>query len=237
MFGAQARRRVVAVTIGILLILATMMVAYGVVSAESVRTAIITRMHRVFKVQNLVVKVIPFQSDYWTQQGRFQTILVTVDRAEQKTVAIRNVYIKGFDVTLDLEELFEKSGDVKTKSRKRAIFSARVYKSDLNKLLALKKTPIKNIKVDFQGDKLVLTGTYQFAFGHKLRMVGKLKLENHSKLSFIPTAASVNGIPLPAGPLRVMLNNINPLIEFRNIPLSPRVDKIEIKDDYILVKG
>ncbi len=68
-------------------------------------------------------------------------------------------------------------------------------------------------------------------------MVGKLKIEEHRNVNFVPTAASVNGIPLPAGPLRTMLNRLNPLIDFQTIPLKPRIDQIEIKDDYILVKG
>ena len=68
-------------------------------------------------------------------------------------------------------------------------------------------------------------------------MVGKLKVEDHRTVHFVPTAVSVNGIPLPAGPLRTMLNKLNPIIDFQTIPLKPRIDQIEIKDDYILVKG
>ncbi len=211
-------------------------VAYGAVSAEGVRNRISSKIRERYKVKNLVIKVIPFQSDYWTQHGRFKSIVVSVDRIERKGIAICNAYTKAFDVTLDIGELY-KGGEIETKSRKKTVFSGRIYKDDLNKLLALKETPIKDLAVEFEHGKLVFVGTYRFGFGHNLRMVGKLNVEDHRKVNLVPTAASVNGIPLPAGPLRAMLNKLNPIIDFQTIPLKPRIDTIEIKDNYILVKG
>ena len=211
-------------------------VAYGAVSAEGVRNRISQKIRGRFNVDNLVVNVVPFASDYWTRQGRFKSIVVSADKIERKSIAIRQAYTKAFDVTLDLRELYEER-DIVTKSRKKTVFSGRIYQKDLNRLLALKESPIEDLKVDFQDSKLVFTGVYRFAFGHRLRMVGKLKLEDHRKVSFIPTTASVNGIPLPAGPLRHLLKKLNPLIDFQTIPLKPSVDKIEIKQDYILIKG
>ncbi len=211
-------------------------VAYGAISAEGVRNRISSKIREGYKVKNLVIKVISFQSDYWTQRGRFKSILVSADKMEHKGIAIRNVYMKGFDVTLDIPELYG-GGEIETKARKKVVFSGRIYKDDLNKLLALKEMPIKNLVVDFVDNKLVFAGTYRFGFGHSLRMVGKLSIEENRNVNFVPTGASVNGIPLPAGPLRMLLNRINPLVDCQTIPLKPRIDKIEIKDDYILIKG
>ena len=211
-------------------------VAYGVVSAEGVRNRISSKIREKYEVKNLVVKVVPFQSDYWTQRGRFKSIVISADRIERKGIAIRNAYTKAFDVTLDIRELYEEL-DVETKSRRKTVFSGRIYKDDLNKLLVFKKTPIEDLVIEFEDNKLVCTGTYRFGFGHSLRMVGKLTVEDHRTVHFVPTAASVNGIPLPAGPLRTMLNKLNPLIDFQTIPLKPRIDSIEIKDNYILIKG
>ncbi len=211
-------------------------VAYGVVSAEGVRNRISSKIREKYEVKNLVVKVVPFQSDYWTQRGRFKSIVISADRIERKGIAIRNAYTKAFDVTLDIRELYEEL-DVETKSRKKTVFSGRIYKDDLNKLLVFKETPIEDLAIEFEDNKLVCTGTYRFGFGHSLRMVGELNVEEHRKVNFVPTAVSVNGIPLPAGPLRAMLNKLNPLIDFQTIPLKPRIDEIEIKDNYILIKG
>ncbi len=225
-------------TLILLIILATVVVtvAYSAVSVEGVRNRISSKIRERSKIENLVIKVVPFQSDYWTQRGRFKSIVVSADRIERKGIAICNAYTKGFDVTLDIQELYG-GGEIETKSRKRTVFTGRIYKDDLNKLLALKDTPIQNLAIEFEDSKLVCTGTYRFGFGHRLRMVGKLNVEDHRKVNLVPTAASVNGIPLPAGPLRSLLNKLNPLIDFQTIPLKPRIDTIEIKDDYILVKG
>jgi len=211
-------------------------VAYGAISVEEVRNHISSKIRERYKVKNLVIKVVPFASDYWTQRGRFKSIVVSADKMEHKGIAIRNIYMKGFDVTLDIPELYG-GGEVETKSRQKVVFTGRVYKDDLNKLLALKKMPIENLVVDFVDNKLVFAGTYRFGFGHSLRMVGKLSIAEHRKINFVATAASVNGIPLPAGPLRMLLNRLNPLVDCQTIPLKPRVDQIEIKDNYILIKG
>jgi len=211
-------------------------IAYGAVSAEGVRNRISSKIKEKYKVKNLVIKVVPFRSDYWTQRGRFRSIVVSADRVERKGIAICDAYTKAFDVTLDIDELY-KEGEVETKSRKKTVFTGRIYREDLNKLLALKKTPIENLAVEFENNKLVFIGTYRFGFGHNLRMIGQLKVEDHRTVHFVPTAASVNGIPLPSGPLRLMLNKLNPLIDFQTLPLKPRIDRIEIKDNYILIKG
>ena len=234
--SADKARPQFAVILLVILITAVAAVAYGAVSAEGVRNRLSRKIRERYKVDNLVVKVVPFQSDYWTQRGRFKSIVISADRIERKGIAIRNAYTKAFDVTLDIRELYEEL-DVETKSRKKTVFSGRIYKDDLNKLLVFKKTPIEDLVIEFEDNKLVCTGTYRFGFGHSLRMVGKLTVEDHRTVHFVPTAASVNGIPLPAGPLRTMLNKLNPLIDFQTIPLKPRIDSIEIKDNYILIKG
>ena len=232
-----AKRRFSAIPAAVVVLVAvTAMLAYATVTVEGVRNRISDKIRSKFKLQNLVIKVIPFVSDSLTQQGRFQSIVISADKIERKGIALRQIYIKAFDVTLDIVQLYEE-GDVETKSCKRTSFSGRVYKADLNKLLALKKTPIENLKVSFENKKLVFTGKYKLAFGHNLRMVGDLRIEKRRKINFIPTAVSVNGIPLPAGPLRSMTKKLNPLIDFDKIPLKPRVDQIKIENDYVLIKS
>ncbi len=235
MLGPKKRRSILAMTL-VALVATTAMLAYATVTVEGVRNRISQKIRLKFKVENLVIKVVPFESDSWTQQGRFQSIVVAADKIHRKGIAIRNIHIKAFDVVLDIKELYG-DGDIKTKSRQKTVFSGRAYKDDLNKMLALKKSPIENLRVDFENNKLVFTGKFRFAFGHNLRMVGELRVEDHRKINFVPTAVSVNGIPLPAGPLRSMLSKLNPLIDFANIPLQPKVDEIKVEKDYILIKS
>ena len=235
MLRLHNRRAILAIAL-VALLATTAMLAYAIVTVEGVRNRISQRIRSKFKVENLVIKVVPFESGSWTQQGRFETIVVSADKIERKTIAIRKIYIKAFDVVLDIEELY-KDGDIRTKSRKRTVFSGRVYKDDLNKMLALKQSSIENLRVDFEGNKLVFTGRYRLAFGHNLRMVGELKVKDHRKIDFVPTAVSINGLPLPAGPLRTVVNKLNPLIDFAKIPLQPKVDEIKMEKDYILIRS
>ena len=221
---------VMAVALGLALM------AYAAVTAEGVRNRLSSKIREAWKVVNLDIKVVPFESDYWTQQGRFQALVISADNIGRKGIIIRNAYVKGYDVTLDLAKLYQEN-DVETKSVKKTDFTARVYRDDLNKLLALREMPIQNAKVEFEDGKLVFTGKYTFGVGHNLRMAGELRVQDHSKVNFVPTAASVNGIPLPAGPLRGMLNKLNPLIDFKTLPLKPTVDEVKLVEDYILVKG
>lgn len=211
-------------------------VATAAATVEGVRNRISHKIRSKYQVENLQIKVLPFASDYWTQRGRFKAIVVSADKISRKGVNIRKIYIKAFDVTLDIAKLYEE-GDIETTSRRNTVLAARVYKSDLNKLLAKKKSAIKNLHVEFQDNHLVVTGKYRLLFGHSLRMVGILKILDHRQINFVPTSASVNGIPLPAGPLRGVLSKLNPLVDFAELPLRPKVDKIEIHDNYVQVKG
>lgn len=204
------------------------------VTPAGVRNRISQKIRSKSEVEKLQIKIVPFASDYWTQRGRFKAIVVSADKLTRKHISIRNVSIKAYDVTLNIDKLYSK-GDVETTSRKKTILAARVYKNDLNKLLAKKKSTIRNLQVEFENNKLVFTGKYRF--GAKLRLVGALKIEKHRQVNFVPTAASLNGIPLPAGPLRQVLGKLNPLIDFYELPLRPKVDKVEIHKDYIQVTG
>ena len=204
------------------------------VTAEGVRNRISQRIRSKYEAQNLQIKVVPFESDYWTQRGRFKSIVISADKLTRKHISIRNTYTKVFDVTLDIGKLYEE-GAIRTTSRKNTVLTARIYKDDLNKLLAKKKSAIQNLQVAFENNQLVVMGKYRF--GAKVRLVGVLKVEKHRYVNFVPTAASVNRIPLPAGPLRQVLSKINPLIDFQSLPLSPEVDKLEVHTNYILVKG
>ncbi len=211
-------------------------VAVTDVTVAGVRNRISQKVRSRYQVENLRIGVIPFESDYWTERGRFKAIVVAADKVSRKGINIRKVYIKAFDVVLDIAQLYEE-GDVETVSRQNTALSARVYKSDLNKLLAKKKSAIQNLHIEFQDNQLVVTGKYQLLFGHSLRMVGVLKVEDHRRINFVPTRASVNGIPLPAGPLRGALSKLNPLIDCYKLPLRPRVDKAEIHSNYVQLKG
>jgi len=186
--------------------------------------------------KNLTIKVVPFQNDSLTQAGRFQAIVLKADSISRKGITVAPIYVKAFDVTLDLYTLYYKN-EIKTSKRKNTIINAKISETSLNKLLAMKDMPIKNPKVDFGTGKLTFTGKYQAIFGHNLLMEAKLEVADHRKVNLIPTRVSVNGVPLPAGPVRSLLSKLNPLLDLQDVPLSPTLDSLTITPTSIILKG
>ena len=71
-----------------------------------------------------------------------------------------------------------------------------------------------------------------------LRIEGKLvPSADRRGINLVPTKASVGGVPMPAGPLNSVLSKMNPLVDFKKLPLSPRVQKIMINSNAMTVTG
>jgi len=184
----------------------------------------------------LYVNVEPYQSDALTQKGSFKTITAKATSATFKGVTMKPFYLKGYDVTLDLQAL-TKNNRVKTLKIAKTDFNGKITQSSINKLIRYKKTPVEDLQVTFGDGVIVLTGKYKLVMGHQLRLEGKLEIEDHCKINFIPTRASVNAVPLPAGPLKTVLSKINPLVDSRELPLKPKLDKIIVKPTGMTIEG
>ncbi|MFO7945890.1 MAG: LmeA family phospholipid-binding protein [Armatimonadota bacterium] len=208
----------------------------GEVTPEKIETKIKRIITEKWTCKNLVVKVVPFQSNSLTQSGRFQAIVFSADSIYHNGVTVAPIYVKAFDVTLDLYKLYYKN-DIRTKRRKNTIINAQISEKDINTLLKMKNMPVKNPKIDFQQDKLVFTGKYEAVFGHNLMMEAKLEVVDHRKINLVPTKVTVNGIPLPTGPVRSLLSKINPLLDLNEVPLTPKVDSLKVLPDHIEIKG
>jgi hypothetical protein len=144
--------------------------------------------------------------------------------------------VKAFDVTLDTHQLFSKD-NIRTTRRKNTIIKAEISEKDINTLLEMKDMPVDNPHIDFCNGKLIFTGKYQAIFGHSLRMEAKLQVQNKRKINLVPTKVTVNGIPLPAGPVRTLLSKVNPLLDLNEVPLTPKIESLTIKPDRVEIKG
>jgi hypothetical protein len=205
------------------------------ITSDQVTARIRNKINQKWRTSNLKVTVNPFsQTD--TSKGRFSAIYVAADSVCIDDVKLTGVRISATDVTLDLNQL-TRANQVVTTKRKTGHFVARVSQGDLNKALSHKKNTIQNLKVVLANGTLTFTGTYKFGIGANLRLEGRLETPDHYKVNFVPTKASVNGIPLPAGPLRVVLQRINPLLDFRTVPLNPRVEKIIVSGGSLVMSG
>ena len=169
--------------------------------------------------------------------GWFKLIAVTADAIQRRGVKLAPVIIKVWDVHIDLNKFLSK-GKLVCYAKGRDYYFAKLSEADLNRALRLKKNmPIKNVKAYLRDGRIIFTGVYHLAFGHRLRLEGKLVPKKGSEVHFIPTRASVNGIPIPAGPLRLLMRKLNPLLDMKNVPLHPTVRSIVIRNGYLTISG
>lgn len=204
-------------------------------TADQVQTRIRNKINSKWRTTNLKIDVKPI-SDYDTAKGRFAAIGVTASTVLLRDVKLTDVNIAATDVTLDLNQLVRKNQVVTTR-RKTGHFMARVSEADLNKALALKKNSIDDLKVSLGNGKITFTGKYKFGLSAKLKLEGRLESPDHYRVNFVPTKASVGGIPLPTGPLKTVLNKMNPLLDLKKIPLSPRISKIVVQQGSLTMSG
>ncbi len=219
----------------LLLFLASAALA-GAVTPTKVQDKMVRIIKQKWTCKNLKIKVVPFDNDSMTQAGRFQAIVFRADSISRKHITVAPIYVKAFDVTIDIYALFYKD-KIRTTKRKKTVVEARMSETNLNKLLKMKDMPIKNPHVDFGDNILTFTGEYAAVFGHRLLMEAKLQIVDHRKINLIPTKVRVNGIPLPSGPVRSLLSKVNPLLDMSEVPLQPKLDTITITPTHIIMKG
>jgi len=226
------RTRVLLTLTGALLVVTSLAWA---LTSDQVCTRIRNKINQKWQTTSLKVAVSPYNATE-TSKGRFSAINVAASSVLIDGIKLTGVKISASDVTLDLNQLV-RSNQVVTTKRKTGHFVARVSQSDLNKALTHKKNTIQNLQVVLANGTLTFTGTYKFGLGANLKLEGRLETPDHYKVNFVPTRASVNGIPLPAGPLKIVLQRINPLLDFKKVPLNPRIEKIIISGGLLTMSG
>ncbi len=205
--------------------------------AAAVRRAIYNKMTSHWKCTNLRVVVQNYSDSSKARQGWFRYIEVSADAIERRGVRLAPASVKAWDVHLDLPTLLNR-GKLVCYYRSKTHYYCKLSEADLNRALRLKKNmPIKNVHAYLRDGRIIFTGIYHLAMGHKIRLEGKLVPKNKYQVHFVPTRASVNGVPIPAGPLRVLLRKLNPLLDLRDVPLKPEVKSVVIKRGYLTVSG
>jgi hypothetical protein len=203
--------------------------AYAV-TAQDVENRLRAKITKDWSVNNLRVTVVPYDSQARTDKGEFAKVFVAADSAEQKRKHIRIVEfrIESTNVDIDLAGLL-KHNDVTIQSQHLETCHVKLLETDVNKLLALKKTPIKDLRADFGTNQITFTGRYQF----NVKLTGTLEVRKGYEIWFKPTKASVGVLGIPVGIVNQFLAKMNPIIDLRDVPLQPRVKVINIRPDYI----
>ena len=205
------------------------------VTVQQVEQGIRTYMNRKFKCTDLKVQVIPHADPALLQQGRLQTVVITVKKADKNGVIMNDLYLKAIDVTVSLDALF-RLGKLRTQSRKSTDIKATIKEGELNEAFARAEIPIEQGNITFENGKVVATGVYKFIFGNKLKIIARL-VPKSDGVHFEAEQAWVNGLPLPVGQVRALLAKMNPIIDFADIPFSPVVERIVIEKDTLTISG
>ncbi len=206
------------------------------VTAEQVAERLRGKITRRWEVKNLDVKVVPYDSQQLTDQGRFKAISVRADAATQKGITIRPMFVKGTDVAIDLPPLFGPDYKLRTRHVGKTEMHVEMAEDDVNEGLSRAQDVVPDLKAELENGQIVLTGTYRFIIGNKFRMAGKLECKDGYRINFVPTAVKVNRMPVPVSVLKPVLGKINPLLDTSEVVLSPRISSIVIKDGKMIVE-
>jgi hypothetical protein len=205
-------------------------VAACAVTAKDVENKLRAKVTEKWHTDNLRVTVVPYDSQARTNKGQFAKIFVAADAAQQKEKHIRIVEfeISAKDVDLDLDALMNHN-EVTVQSEKLSSCHVKLMKDDVNRLLALKDTPIENLRAEFGNNEITFSGKYHF----NIKLTGTLEVKNTYEIWFKPTQASIGILSIPTGIVNQFLSKMNPIVDMRDVPLRPRIKVINIRPTYI----
>jgi hypothetical protein len=227
-------KSVLRVVMGVALLAAVATMAFAALTAQDVENKLRTKMLSKWTAKNLKLDVVPYPSQARTDKGQFSSITLKADSAEdmKQHIKITDVLINVRDVDLDLAKLW-KSNEVVVQSRKLGSCHVKLMETDVNRLLALKHTPIENLRADFGPGLITFTGKYRF----NVKLAGTLSVRNRQEIWFEPTQASVGVVGIPAGIVKQFLSKLNPLIDMVDVPLQPQIKSIQVTESAILLTG
>lgn len=206
------------------------------VTPQQVATRLRNRIASAWKPVNLRISVVPYPNNADIEKGAFRHIGFSADSIEIDGVRITQVRGGAYDPVLDLDKLTRLNKIVLLRRRSTYIYG-RVTERELNKALTYKKNTIENLRVKVGQGTVSFTGTFKFGLSTNLFLEGRLEVPDGYKINFVPTKASVGGLPLPAAPLRTVLNRINPLLDFHKVMFSPQIKRLEVKPGCITLIG
>jgi len=228
----RMHRLVVAlVCVGLLVACATYAFA---ISASDVQSRLRAKIDEDWYTKNLRVTVVPYDSQARTDRGQFAKVFLAADSAQHKSKGIRIVElsIAATDVDIDVAALVQ-NHKVVVQNQKLGSCHVKLLEDDVNKLLALKKTAIQNLRADFGNGTITFTGKYKF----NIKLTGTLEVRDGYEIWFKPTQASIGVLGIPVGIVNQFLAKMNPIIDMREVPLQPKVKVINIRPDYIGFAG
>ena len=228
------RRLSPVVLIGLCILAIAASAAWAAISAASAEKVLRAKIDEDWKTHNLRVTVKPYSSDARTQKGQFAYLAMAADWAEEKEDKVKLVdfSMSAKDVQIDVNELVKRK-KLRVVNSGATTANVRLMESDVNRLLAMKKTAIENLKVDFGNGELTFTGKYKV----NIKLTGTIEIKNSYELHFKPTQASIGILGVPIGIVNKFLGSLNPVVDMRKLPLQPKLKTLKITPTYMQVIG
>lgn len=205
------------------------------VTADDVAARLRQKIVNQWEVENLEVSVVPYSQAY-SDRGHFKSVTVRADKADIKGIVVRPVYVKGLDVVFDLRRMFGPEFSIRTLSRGHTEMYLVLYEADLNEGLRRVQKVVPDLKASLSDGQITLTGTYKFVIGNKFRMSGKLVTPDGYKINFVPTAAKVNGVPIPVSGVKILVSKLNPILDLSEVIMQPRITSLTIEQGRLVAR-
>jgi hypothetical protein len=212
--------------------------AIGGYSDEQVRHKLAMKIGERWKCSDLNIELYPYSDPAKAGTGWYKYVAIkATDAVHPSGVRMAPVSIEAWDIHFSLSKLFQ-GNEVVVLSKSAERYSTKLSEVDLDRAAKLKHNmPIQNVKVELRNGVITFSGVYKLVFGHNLYLAGKLEVKNHQEINFVPIKASVNGIPIPAGPLGVLLDKLNPIVDTADVPLHPTIRNVTVADGYVVLSG
>jgi hypothetical protein len=209
---------------------------WAAITPDQVATRIRARMMNAWPCSNLHVTVTPYAHRTNVTAGAYQQIKVSADAIVIDHVRMTNVLMCANDPVVDLAKLTQQNKFVLLRRSGNTIRGC-ISEYDLNKALTRKKNTIENLHAKIGQGCIIFTGRYKFGLSAGLMLQGRLEVPDGYRINFVPTKASVGGIPLPAAPLRTVLGKMNPLLDLQKVMMSPKLSRLVVGSGVVQLIG
>ncbi|MCS6862786.1 MAG: hypothetical protein NZT92_20970 [Abditibacteriales bacterium] len=171
--------------------------------------------------------------------GHFALVMLECNPVEiKKKLTMETLRIYAEDMVIDTDKLM-KTDDLVVKSSRYLSLSASITADQFTSFLARgKHTKNMNIKVQYVNEKLHINGNWKLAFfSGPLTTVGRLVVAKKDEIHFKVDSLKLSGISAPRSIINKFEKSLNPLVESKDLPLSPPIDTVKFKGEALVIAG
>jgi len=203
---------------------------------EKVENKIRSRFTNPENPKQAEIKIIPYENEALTAQGRLKTVVIRSTPAMIKKVPAEQISMRADDVRIDVKRLL-KEDDLVTISTARTEVEAIISESNLDALFARgRHTKDMKLKTKFEDGKVRISGYWKlFMFKGPIETVGRLVITPDNNLNYELDSLKLNDREAPASVKKQFMQRLNPVVEFNDLPFKPRIRSIKFKGDKVYV--